>query len=475
VRITVKTLQLDDDRALPAEPGIRAVAREVYAATRNLPLVCMHGHVDAALLADDLPFGDPASLLITPDHYVIRLIHAAGVPLEALGVPAADNDDVEQDPRRIWRTFCEHWHLFRGTPSRFWLTHELSQVFGLSLMPSADSADLLFDQLTERLAEPAFRPRALFEQFNIELLSTTDSPLADLAAHARLAELGWGKRVVPTFRPDSLVHVGHPEWPVQIAELGRITGLDTGDYAGYLAALRRRRWDFVAAGALATDHGHLSADSTPLPAARAREIYDAALKREATRQDAAAFAAHMLFEMARMSCEDGLVLQLHPGVQRDHHGGASARYGADRGFDIPVAVEFTRALRPLLEEFGEDPALRMVLFAVDETVYSRELAPLAGVYPSVRLGAPWWFLDSPNAMLRFREAVTETAGFYRGTGFVDDTRAFASIPARHDVARRVDAGYLARLVAEHQLDLDEAIETAVDLAYNLPLESYRRT
>jgi glucuronate isomerase len=468
--LRVKELHLDSDRALPRDPDTRAIARDILAATQNLPLVCMHGHVDAAVLADDEPFADPASMLITPDHYVTRLIHAAGVALEDLGVGA----QAQSDPRRIWRTFCEHWHLFRGTPSRFWLTHELAEVFGLTLAPAPDSADLLFDQLTERLARPEFRPRALFERFGIEVLSTTDSPLADLAAHARLAEEGWGSRVIPTFRPDSLVHIGQPRWSQEIADLAKLTGLDTGDYRGYLAALVKRRQDFIAAGALATDHGHESADATPLSDVEASRVYAAALAGEATADEAAAFAGHMLFEMARMSCADGLVLQLHPGVLRNHAREVFERYGPDRGFDIPVAVEFTRGLRPLLEAFGRDPRLRMVLFTVDETAYSRELAPLAGVYPAVRLGAPWWFLDSPNGLRRFRAAVTETAGFYQTAGFVDDTRAFASIPARHDLARRIDAGYLAELVVEHHLDADEAIETATDLAYHIPLAVYRR-
>jgi glucuronate isomerase len=470
----VKRLHLDVDRALPADPGVRDLARTIFAATETLPLVCMHGHVDAGVLAGDTAFEDPASMLVTPDHYLTRLVHSVGVPLEALGIDGGTGHPAERDPRRIWRTFCEHWRLFRGTPTRFWLTHELVSVFGVTVEPSPESADLLFDELTDRLAKPEFRPRALFERFGIEVLATTDGPLTDLANHRRLAEQGFRDRVIPTFRPDSLVHIGRPGWVPEVAALGELTGIDTGDYHGFLAALRKRRADFVAAGALATDHGHESADTTPVPDAEAARVYAAALAGRATADEARAFAAHMLFEMARMSCEDGLVMQIHPGVLRDHHGDVRRRYGADRGFDIPVPVDFTRGLRPLLDAFGRDRRLRLVLFTVDETTYSRELAPLAGVYPAVRLGAPWWFLDSPNGLRRFRAAVTETAGFYNTAGFVDDTRAFASIPARHDLARRIDAGYLAGLVAEHHLDLDEAVETAIDLAYTIPLALYRR-
>lgn len=470
--LDVRRLTLDPDRALPAEPGTRALARQIYAASAALPLVCMHGHVDASLLADDAPFTDPASMLITPDHYVTRLVHSAGVPLEALGI--GPEEEREHDPRQIWRTFCAHWYLFRGTPSRFWLSHELVDVFGVTVAPSAETADLLFDEISERLAQPEFRPRALFERFGIELLATTDSPIATLDDHRRLAaEPGWAGRVIPTFRPDPLLNLDHANWAAEVAELARLTDIDTGDYEGFLAALGQRRRDFAAAGALATDHGHRTADTTPMPAADAARTYAARLAgEEISEAEATAFAAHMLFEMARMSVEDGLVLQLHPGVLRDHHRGVRRRYGSDRGFDIPVPVDYARGLRPLLDAFGRDPAFRMIVFTVDETTYSRELAPLAGVYPALKLGAPWWFLDSPEGMLRYRQAVTETAGFYNTTGFVDDTRAFASIPARHDLARRIDASYLARLVAEGHLGLDEAIETAMDLAYAIPRAAY---
>ncbi|MFC8503833.1 glucuronate isomerase [Pedococcus sp. NPDC057267] len=467
-------LVLHPDRALPSDPVQRGIARTIYEQTRGLPLVCMHGHVEASVFADDEAFPDPAALLITPDHYVTRMLVSQGLRLEDLGVPSEDGRTVEGDPRAIWRRLCESWHLFRGTPSRFWLEHELVEVFGVDEQPSADSADRLFDALSARIAEAGFRPRALLDRFGIEVISTTDPATSPLAEHRRLAEQGLGARVVPTFRPDAVVHVDRPQWQADVAELGRVADTDTSTYEGFLAALRARRQAFIEAGGLATDHGHLSADTTPLPRAEAAALYARALTGEATAEDAAAFAAHMLHEMAGMSRDDGLVMQIHPGVLRDHHSGMHALHGADRGFDIPVAAEFTRSLRPMLEDFGHDPGFRVILFTVDETVYSRELAPIAGAYPAVRLGAPWWFLDSPDGMRRFRDAATETAGFYNTSGFVDDTRAFASIPARHDLARRIDAGYLARLVAEHRLGEDEAVETAVDLAYNLPRKAYAR-
>ncbi|MBM0225010.1 glucuronate isomerase [Micromonospora sp. ATA51] len=465
-------LRLHPDRALPAGQDVRPVARRIYQATRELSLLCMHGHVDAAVFADDQRFSDPAQLLVVPDHYVTRMLVSQGVPLEQLGVPRVDGGPVEADPREIWRRFCAHWHLFRGTPSRYWLEHEIAEVLKIDIAPGPDTADELYDLIDARLAEPGFRPRALLDAFNIELISTTDSATSTLEDHARLAVAGLGARVVPTFRPDALTHVGHAGWIRQVRRLQELSGVDTGDYDGFIAALRSRRETFALAGARATDHGHLTAAAEPLPVPQARRVYAEACQGSVSDTAAAAFASHMLFEMARMSCDDGLVIQIHPGVLRDHDPAVHAAFGSDRGFDIPVAAEFTRALQPMLNAFGRDPHFRLVLFTVDESVYSRELAPIAGVYPSVRLGAPWWFLDSPDGMRRFRELVTETAGFYNTSGFVDDTRAFLSIPARHDLARRIDAGYLARLVVEHRLSEDEAVETAVDLAYRLPQEVY---
>ncbi|WP_432575059.1 glucuronate isomerase [Kineococcus sp. SYSU DK005] len=470
--MAARPLVLDDDRLLPVDPAVRAIAREVHARVRDLPLFCPHGHVDAALLARDEPFADPARLLVVPDHYVTRMLVSQGARLEELGVPGTGGGPVERDGRAVWRRFCAGWHLFRGTPSRLWLEQELHDVLGVRVHPSPETADELYDQLVERLAEPSCRPRALFDAFGIELLATTDAPADALADHAAIAASSWGGTVVPTFRPDAVVHLDRPGWRGDVEELGRAAGEDVGTYAGYLAALQRRREHFRRAGARATDHGHLSADTTPMERADAERAYAAALRGPLEPARAAAFAAHMLFESARMSREDGLVMQLHAGVLRDHDPLVRARSGPDRGFDVPVAVDFTRGLRPLLNAFGSDPAFRCVVFTTDETTFSRELAPLAGVYPALRLGAPWWFLDSPAAMRRFREAVTETAGFWNTAGFVDDTRAFASIPARHDVARRVDAGFLAGLVAGGQLALDEAVETAVALASTIPRAAY---
>lgn len=468
------TWTLHPDRALPADPVTRPIAREIYAATQDLPIVSMHGHVDVTAFADDEPFGDPAQLLVVPDHYLTRMLVSQGETLPRLGVGSTADEPAETDPRAIWRRFCAGWKHFRGTPTRYWLEHELVEIFGVTQRPSAETADALYDEVAARLAEPDFRPRALLDRFSIEVIATTDPAWSTLDDHARLAADGFGERVLPTFRPDPLLHLDRAAWRDDVARLAEASGVDITSYERYLEALRAQRARFIAAGARATDHGHFAADTTPLADAEAHRIFDAALRGETAAADATAFSGHMLFQMAAMSAEDGLVMQLHPGVLRDHASGPAAAFGPDKGYDIPVVTEFTRALRPVLDAFGHQPGFRLIAFTVDEDVYSRELAPLAGVYPALRLGAPWWFLDAPDAMRRFREAATETAGFSNMSGFVDDTRAYCSIPARHDLARRVDAGYLARLVAEHRLDVEEAVDTAIDLAYRLPLAAYPR-
>ncbi|MCA1982160.1 glucuronate isomerase [Nocardioides nematodiphilus] len=465
-------LRLHPDRLLPSDPSVRAVARELYGAVRDLPIVSPHGHVPASLLADDAPFGDPASLLVTPDHYVTRLLHANGVALADLGVGRGPLS--EADSRAVWRLLCKHWSLFAGTPVRFWLEAELGEIFEVAERPSAENADALYDRIAACLERPEFRPRALLERFGIEFLATTDDPCDDLAAHRALADdPTFGARVAPTFRPDRYLEPERATWRTDVARLGEVAGIETGDYAGYLAALEARRRHFIAHGAVSTDHGHADAVVETLAETEAARIYAAALAGTATPAEALAFRRHMLLEMARMSCDDGLVMTLHPGSYRNHHTASFDTYGTDIGCDIPQTTEFTAALRPLLERFGTHPDLRLILFTLDETVWSRELAPLAGFYPSVYVGAPWWFLDAPDAIRRFRAAVTETIGFSRTSGFIDDTRAFCSIPARHDMARRLDAGYLAGLVAEHRLDLDEALETAVALVAEQPRKAFR--
>ncbi len=465
--MTAAKLSLDPDRLLPAERGQRAIARRLYESVRELPLICPHGHVDPQLLLQDAPFADPATLFVTPDHYVTRLLHADGVALADLGV--GQGPLTEAMARRAWRLLCEHWHVFRGTPVRYWLEAELADIFALTEPPSIESADRLYDTLSARLAEDAYRPRALYRRFGISVLATTDDPASDLATHEALkADPSWYGRVIPTFRPDRYLEPAEPAWPAALDRLAAAANTDVGSYAGYIAALEERRRYFIAHGAVSADHSHADARTDPLEASEAARIYSAARAGHATAAECLAFRRHMVFEMARMSCDDGLVMTLHPGVFRGHHPPTVQRFGPDTGSDIPRRIEFTEALQPLLARFGTHPGFHLVVFTVDETVWSRELAPLAGFYPALYIGVPWWFLDAPEAMRRFRSAVSETAGFSRTSGFVDDTRAFCSIPARHDMARRIDAGYLASLVAEHRLGEQEAAATAIELASDQP-------
>ena len=464
---TESPLALHPDRLLPAEPGERAIARRLYEAVRELPVISPHGHVNPRLLLDDEPFPDPATLFITPDHYVTRLLHASGVGLEKLGVGRGPL--AEAQSREVWRLLCSHWHVYRGTPVRWWLEAELADIFDVDLMPSAETADAIYDRIAGRLATDAYRPRALYERFRIAVMATTDDPADDLAAHAALAaDPSFAGRVIPTFRPDRYLEPGRPGWPDVVRELGKAADVEIGDFAGFVRAMEARRRHFIEHGAVSADHSHEDVRTDPLDSSDAARIFRSALAGDASEAEATALRRHLLLEMARMSCDDGLVMTLHPAVRRGHHGPTTERFGPDRGNDIPIRVEFTDALRPLLERYGTHPGFHIVVFTLDETVFSRELAPLAGFYPAMYLGVPWWFIDAPHAIRRFREAVTETAGFSRTSGFIDDTRAFCSIPARHDLSRRVDASWLATLVAEHQLDEDEALATAVELVAAQP-------
>lgn len=460
----------------PSDPAQRAIARRLFTLAKDQPLICPHGHVDPAILAGDIPFPDPARLLIVPDHYITRMLLSQGIRPAELGVPTVTGAPAPRDGREIWRILARHWHLFRGTPSRLWLERTFSSVFSVDTPLGPETADEVYDAIAAKLAEPDFRPRALFGRFNIEVLATTESPLDDLGHHAKLAADGWGGpggRVITTFRPDNVVDMEWAGWADRVARLGEVAGEDTTTYRGYLAALRSRRAAFIAAGATSSDHGHPTAQTLALDETEAAALFTRGLRGEASAADAEAFRANMLVESARMSIEDGLVLQLHPGAVRNHNTWLHETHGRDVGGDIPQTTEYVHALAPLLQAYGNDPRLRLVVYTLDETAFARELAPLAGGYPAMYLGAPWWFLDSPEVLRRFRESVTESAGFYNTAGFVDDTRAFCSIPVRHEMARRIDAGYLARLVAEERLPLAEAEETIVDLAYHLPKRIFK--
>ena len=463
----VKDLR-DPDRLFPAEPSTRAIARELYGLVHNAPIISPHGHVPASSLALDIPFDNPAKLLVTTDHYVTRLIHSHGVPLSALGVATED-----ANPREVWRAFAKHWHLFAGTASGYWLSDTFASLFGIAHLDES-TADATFDTIADVLAQPHFRPRALFERFGISVLATTDDPLDLLDAHEVLAaDSRFSGRVIPTFRPDAYLDPTGPTCVRNVhAALAKSPGTPT-TFAGYLNALAARRHHFINRGATSADHGVYEPYTTEMEPAQAERLFQAALTESLNAYDARELRGHLLFQSARMSADDGLVMTIHPGVRRNHHLPTFDRYGADTGHDIPVRTEYVENLRPLLHNFGTAQDFHLVLFTVDETVFSRELAPLAGFYPSVYVGAPWWFLDAPDAIRRFRSAVTETAGFYRTSGFIDDTRAFLSIPARHDAARRVDSGYLATLVREGRVTMDAAARIAKDLVDAIPRHVFK--
>ncbi|MBW8744816.1 MAG: glucuronate isomerase [Sphingomonas sp.] len=466
-------LALHPDRLFPADERTRSIARALYAPIKGLPIVSPHGHTDPAWFAYDQPFANPAELLIVPDHYVFRMLYSQGVRLEDLGVPTVDGSPTEQDPRKIWTIFADHYHLFRGTPSRAWLDWVFVEVFGLDVRLEPATATLYYETIEAALKTPAFRPRALFERFNIEVIATTESPLDGLEHHKAIRESGWKGRVVTAYRPDPVIDPETIGFADNLARFGEIAGEEVSTWDGYLRAHENRRAFFRAAGATSTDHGHPTAFTADLPRAECEALYAKVRAGNANFADAELFRGQMLTEMARMSIDDGMVMQLHPGAFRSHNPGVLARFGRDKGADVPMPTEYVRNLKPLLDRFGNDPRLTLILFTLDEDVYSRELAPLAGHYPVLRLGPPWWFHDSPEGMRRFRERATETAGFYNTVGFNDDTRAFLSIPARHDVARRMDCAFLARLVAEHRLEEDEAHEAARALTYDLVKAAYQ--
>jgi len=466
---------LHPDRLLPVDANLRPIARRLYRSVADLPIISPHGHTDPQWFADNTAFADPAQLLLIPDHYVLRMLFSQGVSMAELGVASsgATLAEHERDSRKVWRCFAEHYHLFQGTPSRLWMDHVLHVVFGIHKRLSAATADSTYDAISEQLQTPEFKPRALFERFNIEVLATTESPTDPLIHHQKIACSDWSGRVVSAFRPDNCVDPEFEGFADNIATLAQLSGIACNDFTGYLAALRERRLFFKSLGATSTDHGHPTAATADLPRAQCEALFAKALAGECSGSEAELFRAHMLCEMAAMSLEDGLVMQLHPGSFRNHNEQLFRDYGRDKGADIPTQTGYVAQLKPLLDRYGNNPDFTLILFTLDETTYARELAPLAGHYPALRLGPPWWFHDSPEGMRRFREMTTETAGFYNTAGFNDDTRAFLSIPARHDVSRRMDCGFLARLVGEHQLDEDEAMSLATQLAYGLAKTAYR--
>ena len=468
-----KPITLHQDRYFSPNPEERKIARRLFQLVKDLPLVCPHGHVDPRLFAENQPFPDPTELLVIPDHYLFRMLYSQGIPMESLGVPRMDGGETEKDRRKIWQTVADHLYLFRATPTGAWLKHELHDVLGITKRLTGATAMEIYDQITETLARPENLPRALFERFNIEALSTTDAPTDTLEFHRQIRESGWNGRILPAFRPDNVTDFMYRNWRGNIDRLTEVSGIDCTNYHGFILALEKQRQFFKSMGATSTDHGVLTPFTVELTENEAARLFDKAIRGQATAEDATTFTGHVIMEMAGMSIEDGLTMQIHPGVFRNHNEVVFEKFGLDKGCDIPMATDYVKNMKPLLNKYGNDTRLNLIVFTIDETTYSRELAPLAGHYPAMKLGPAWWFHDSREGMLRYRQMTTETAGIYNTVGFNDDTRAFPSIPARHDVARRIDCRFLAGLVAEHVIDMDEAEELIVDLAYNLAKKNYR--
>ncbi|MFK7731385.1 MAG: glucuronate isomerase [Pseudomonadales bacterium] len=464
---------LHPDRLFASCDKQRAIARELYQSVNDLPIISPHGHCDPYWFSENQPFTNASELLIQPDHYLLRMLFSQGISMEDLGINRADGSQSSADPADVWQVFGDHYHLFRGTPTQLWMDHVFTEVFGLEEPFDGRSAPAYYTEINRLLATPAYLPRALFERFNIEVLATTESPLDTLAAHQKLAEDSWAGKVITAFRPDPVVDPDYEGFADNIAALANISGVSCSSYQGYLDALRERRAFFKTLGATSTDHGHPSAFTADLDKEHCERLYQGALAGELSANDAELFRGQMLLEMALMSLDDGLIMQLHPGVYRNHNPALYLEYGRDKGADIPMQGEFVQNLKPLLDRVGNEPEFLLILFTLDETTYSRELAPLAGHYPALKLGPAWWFHDSPEGMLRYRQQISETAGFYNTVGFNDDTRAFLSIPARHDVARRIDCRFLSQLVAEHRLTMNNAQELAVDLSYTLAKRAYK--
>ncbi len=464
---------LHPDRFFDPDPQTRDIARLLYESVKDLPIVSPHGHVDAEIFASNRPFPDPTELIIIPDHYIFRLLYSQGIPLEALGIPTTDGSKVEHDHRKIWQLFADHFYLFAGTPTGIWLQHEFSEVFGINERLNSKNAIAFYEAIQDQLQKPEFLPRALFERFNIEVLSTTDGAADALDSHRRIRESSWSGKVIPCFRPDEAFNILAPQWKREIERLGQVCGFEIANFAQFVRAIEERRAYFKSMGAVSTDQGVLTPYTHRLSVIEADTIFQRALNGLATEEDAALFSANMLMEMARMSIEDGLVMQIHPGSFRNHNRYVYEKFGPDKGGDIPLQTEYTRNLYELLNAYGNDLRLTLIVFTLDESAYSRELAPLAGHYPAMKLGPAWWFYDSIEGMMRFKRHVFETAGIYNTVGFNDDTRAFPSVPARHDLSRRIDATYLANRVVRHIIDLDEAQRMMHALTYDLVKKAYK--
>ncbi|MEN9954281.1 MAG: hypothetical protein RL028_883 [Actinomycetota bacterium] len=466
-----KAQSLDSNRLLVSAGTDSAIALELYGEIRDLPIISPHGHVDPNLFVRNEKFESPTDLFIYHDHYITRLLHADGVSMVELRKPQSDAD--LSHAKNAWLKFFERWAMFAGTASGYWFQESLQTVFGITQEPSAENALAIFEQIALELARDEMSPIELLKSFNIEFLATTDDPCDDLAAHSILnGDAGLATRFAPTFRPDFYIDPRTEDWLERVQRICTMTS-QLVNHKGLVEALWLRRVFFKSQGAVSVDIGAATAFTTVLPTADAEALFEKAKAGTISEAEALLYRGNMITEMVRMSCEDELVITLHVGVHRNHSAPTLEKFGRDTGHDLPIQAEFVQNLKPVLDLYGLHPNLTLILFSLDESTWGREIAPLASFYPSVRIGAPWWFLDAPDSATRFREATVEIAGFYRGSGFIDDTRAFLSIPARHDMARKVEAAFLAKLVTQGRISIETARKIVTDIVVAIPKRAFK--
>lgn len=450
------------------------IAQDLFESVGELPLICPHGHVPPQLFStENEKFDNPAELFITSDHYVLRMLLSQGVRCQDLGIQGVSDESYISAPEQIWQIFCDHYHLFDGTPTGLWIENILAMVFGIMKKPDSENAIELYQQMAQSLRSASFNLRKLFQKFNIEVLCTTDDVTDSLNVHQEISQAGWQGRILPTLRMDRVVDIQHPTWPDHIQALSSFTHQEIVDYRSFIWAIEKRRTDYQALGCKASDLSLKTPYTCQLSNQKSEEFFQLGLKKQITDDEALQFKGQLILELARMSAEDGMVMQLRAGIYRNHSPGIFQELGPDMGFDIPVKVEWTQNLKPLLDAYGMDTNLCLILFTLDESNYARELAPIAGAYPAIKLGPPWWFNDSPQGIRRYFDSVMETAGFENTVGFNDDARNFLSIPARHDLWRRISALWLADLVQNGQLSGSDARKRMADLAYGLAKSGYR--
>ncbi len=445
------------DRLFPADLSTRMLARRLYESVRGLPLVCSGVVADPSWFAENPALPDPAQVFVQSDRQVWAILRGHGVAPGQLGV-ADDGASIAGDPASVWKVFAANYHAFRGTPTRLWHDHAFSTLFGLNERLSADNSDRFYTRVAECLAKPEFRPRALFQRFNIELLSALATPFDSLDPY--LAARGSLKgRLVPTYCPDRLVDANNPGFITALDRFAELTSTDAWTWKGYLDAHRQRRAQFKSAGALAISQFALAARTADLPAEDAEKLFAKIVSRDFSPAEGDLFRAQMATEMARMSLDDGLVLQLHLDTPPVH----------DPEQKVPPPMPSVDGLLPLLQRFRGEPGLRVVACQDGLSAQADELARLASEYACLFVSAGGSGGSEP--MRRFRAMSFQNAAFYKTLNALQGQR-FIALAALTDAIRRLDCAFLAEFVVAHRLDEDEAHAMAKDVAYGISKKVY---